>query len=113
MLTTSEIAAELAKVTYKPEWRFTCYDGVWEGQHIVITATLTDSYDPTKTTVVDVHDFLPPIPDAAYLHRWLMWRLGRIETHEMREFYRVEGHLVDDPHAPNAGRDNPDYRVNV
>jgi hypothetical protein len=109
MLTTDEIRGWLARVTYKPGWFFTVYDGEWEGQHFVITALVPDAYNPGATTVLDVHSALPPIPNQEYLWHWITWRVGRVESHEMREFLRVEGDAIHDPHAPNAERDNPDY----
>jgi hypothetical protein len=38
-----------------------------------------------------------------------MWRLGRIELHEMREFFQVDGTPVSDPHALHAERDSGTY----
>jgi hypothetical protein len=109
MLTTAEIQAELARVTYKPGWSFTAYDGDHEGQHLAITCALPDAYQPGETTTLDVHSALPPIPDVDYLHAWLMHRLGRIESHELREWFKVDAVPVSDPHAPNAGRDSAAY----
>lgn len=109
MLTTAEINEELAHVSYKPGWRFTVYDGEFEGQHAVITTRCPDARNPTQTTTLDVHSSLPPIPTSDYLHRWLAWRLGIIELHEMREFLQRDGTPIFDPHAPLAERDNPNY----
>lgn len=111
MLTTKEIKDWLQRVTYKPGWKFKAYDGDWEGQHIVITTVVPDSYNPGQNVVLDVHSMLPPIPSVDYLNRWLTWRLGRIEIHEMREFFKVDGQIVFDPHAENAGRDKKDYTL--
>lgn len=105
MLTVADIQAELARVTYKPGWTFTAYQGRWEGPHLAITAVLPDAYHPEHTVTVDIHSMLPPLPDVAALHSWLAWRLGRIELHEMREFLRVDGQPIFDPHAPYADRD--------
>jgi hypothetical protein len=110
MLTTQEICEELAKVTYKDGWRFIAYDGVWEGQHLVITALVPDAYRSGRLIRLEVHSMLPPIPEVAYLHRWLAWRLGRIELHEMREFYRIDGVRLFDPHAHGAEHDDPHER---
>lgn len=104
-LSTAEIQAELERVSYKPGWTFTCYDGRWEGQHLAITVEVPDATRPGRTVTLDVHSSLPPIPDVPYLHTWLAWRLGRIENHEMREFLRVDGKAAFDPHAPFADRD--------
>ena len=105
MLSTKQIQEYLDKVTYKPGWKFRCYDGRWEGQHLVITTVLPDAYDKGKTTTLDVHSMLPPMETIDQLNTWMMWRLGRIEIHEMREFYQVDGKLIADPHAEFAGRD--------
>jgi hypothetical protein len=40
-----------------------------------------------------------------YLLVWLAWRLGRVESHEMREHLRVDGALPFNPHAEYADRD--------
>jgi hypothetical protein len=53
--------------------------------------------------VQNVHVPVPPIVNAEHLHDFIMWRLARIETHEMREFYWVDGTIRDDPHSV-AGR---------
>jgi hypothetical protein len=109
MLATAQIQDELSRVTYKEGWAITVYDGDWEGQHIVIRTAVPDAYHPGQTTTLDVHSALPPMPDVEYLHRWILWRICRIESHEAREFYRVDGRLVADPHAENAGRDSDTY----
>jgi hypothetical protein len=105
MLTTAEIQAELERVTFMPGWTITAYQGRWEGQHLQITTQVPDAYDPASTVTLDVHTFLPPIPDAEYLHDWITWRLARLAVHEVREFYRVDGKPAHDPHAPFADRD--------
>jgi hypothetical protein len=111
MLDIAEIQEELARITYKPGWRFLAYAGEWEGPHLVIQADLPDAYNPGQTVVVDIHSMLPPFRDVAGLHAWLAWRLGRIEIHEMREFFRVDGKPIFDPHAPGAERDNSAYHA--
>lgn len=103
MLTIGELRAELERVTYKPGWRFTLYqhrggEGVW----LSIMAELGDAYHPHRTTVINVRSAVPPIPDRSYFHAWLNWRLGRIEQHELCEWYRVDGTPLHNPHAPGA-----------
>lgn len=105
MLTTAEVAAHLAELTYRPGWSLAVYDGRWEGQHLVITAEVVDSTHPERTTLLDVHSMLPPMRDGQALDEWLAWRLGRIEMHEMREMLRRDGRPIFDPHAPHADRD--------
>ena len=105
MLTIEQIQAELARITYRPGWTFEAYQGPWEGQHLVIRAEVVNAFNPATTVTLDIHSMLPPIPDAAYLHRWLAWRLARIEVHEAREFFRVDGKPPFDPHAAGAEHD--------
>lgn len=105
MLTMREIQEHLEKVTYKPGWAFQAYEGLWEGHHVVIDAYLPDSYHPGQGVTVNIHSMLPPLEDTRALERWLMWRLGRIEIHEMREFFKVDGTVVSDPHAEGAEHD--------
>lgn len=107
MLTVGEIEAELARVSYKPGWTFRVYQGRWEGLHLVIRTEVPDAYHEGENVVLDVHSFLPPLRDRWALHSWLTWRLARIEVHEMREFYRVDGQCWDDPHAEGASEDRP------
>lgn len=110
MLTTKELQDELAKITYKDDWWFKVYDGDWEGQHLVITTVVDDTYHPGEKTTLDVHSPLPPIPNVEYFHHYLAWRLGRIENHEMREFFKVEGQPVFNPHTEAGNHDRDTYQ---
>jgi hypothetical protein len=103
MLSFEELRTELGRVTYKPGWRLLLYrhrfgEGIW----LSILAEVPDSNNPTRTTVINVRAAVPPIPDAAYFHEWLNYRLDRVDNHERREFYRVDGAKLHDPHAPDA-----------
>lgn len=99
MLTDTEIQAELDRVTYRQGWTFSVYEDDWEGSHLLITAPVPNAYQPDETITLGIRCPLPPMPDASYLHCWLAWRLGRIESHEMREMLRIDGVAVFDPHA--------------
>jgi hypothetical protein len=105
MLTMAEIQDELRDTRFMPGWTITAYEGRWEGHHVVVRAVLHDATTPEEDVTLDVHSALPPIPDVAYLHEWLLWRLGRVWSHEVREWYRVRGRLVSDPHADGAEHD--------
>jgi hypothetical protein len=104
MLTTHEIQQHLRKLSYKENWTFSAYEGRYEGQHIVIRASVPDSYSD-GTVVLDVHSMLPPMRDKRHLEEWLLWRLARIEVHEAREFLKRNGRVLFDPHAPDADKD--------
>jgi hypothetical protein len=67
--------------------------------HILITVPLPNAYQPDEMIELGVRSALPPFRDKIAVHDWLTWRLGRIESHEMREFYRVDDMVIFDPHA--------------
>jgi predicted metal-dependent enzyme (double-stranded beta helix superfamily) len=94
-----KIALLLNQVTYKPGWSFTIHRHTWEGLCVDITITMPNSYKPGEDVTLNIRTPVPPIVNAKHFHDWLMWRLGRIESHEMREFYKVNGRVVDNPHA--------------
>jgi hypothetical protein len=103
MLSRAEIADQLERVSYKPGWSFEIYEHRWEGPHIFIVAPTSNAYRPSETIELGIRSPLPPFADADALHAWLMWRLGRIESHELREFYRVDGQPIADPHEAEGG----------
>lgn len=102
MLTIDALKAALRRFTYKPGWRFILYQHPHEGIWLSIKAELPDADTPGQTTVVNVRTAVPPIPHETYLWQWMLWRIGRLESHEVREFARVDGRCLDDPHAPDA-----------
>lgn len=105
MLTVAEIRNYLGLLEYKPGWCFTAYEGAFEGPHIVIQAKMPNAYHPDEDIILDIHSPLPPMADVEQLHRWLVWRLCRIESHEAREWLRKDGRPLFDPHGPGADRD--------
>jgi hypothetical protein len=46
-----------------------------------------------------VHVPVPPLLNEAQVIDWLIWRLARMELHELREFGWYKGQIVNDPHA--------------
>lgn len=82
-----------------PGWSLEFYEDPWEGPHVHIVATLPDAYRPGETIDIGVRSAIPPLRDASSLHYWLTWRLTRIFSHEVREFLKVDGKAVFDPHA--------------
>lgn len=106
MLSTAEIRDHLAGRLFMPGWSFLVYDGRWEGPHLAIVAELPDAYRPGETVTIRVENMLPPFDTIEQLDRWMVWRLTRIASHEVREFYRdTEGRPIFDPHAEWAERD--------
>lgn len=102
MLTIDALRAALKRVTYRPGWRFVLYQSAHEGVWLSIKAEADDPANPGKTLVINVRTAVPPMPHETYFFQWLAYRLARIESHESREFLRIDGKKVDDPHAPDA-----------
>lgn len=102
MLTIDALRSALKRVTYRPGWRFILYQSEHEGIWMSVKAEVPDAANPSKTTVVNVRTAVPPIPHEAYFWTWLAYRLKRIESHESREYLKVDGKPLDDPHALDA-----------
>lgn len=99
MLTTQQLVDELTRITYRPGWVFTVHTDVHEGPTLRIVASVQDGYNPDATIDLGIDARIPDIittPDL--FHRWLLWRVLEVESHECREYLRIDGHLYRDPH---------------
>lgn len=105
MLTIQQIEDELKKITYRNGWKFFVYQGAWEGQHMRIEATVPDSVELGQDVSLKIETPIPPYNTIEDFHLWLMYRLIRIETHEAREWFKVDGIPVFYPHMDGADRD--------
>lgn len=106
MLSTAEIAQYVHRhVTFMHGWTLTVYEGRWEGPHLQIAAKVPNAYRPDDTVDLDIHCSIPPMRDYDQLDNFLVWKLARCWSHEVREFYRVDGNAPFDPHAANSDRD--------
>jgi len=86
MLTTEQLADELTRITYRPGWAFT-------------VATVQNGYNPDNTIDLGIDSRIPDIITTPELfHRWILWRVLEVESHECREYLRIDGHLYRDPH---------------
>ncbi len=99
MLTYAEVGEVVAQVTYRPGWRLETYEDPHEGLAIAIVAEVEDAYHPGQTVELDIHSYIPPMRDRQAVLDWLLWRLERIASHEVREFARFDGQLIAGPHA--------------
>jgi hypothetical protein len=113
----------VARLAYKPGWRFNLAD-IDRGQDcngltLIVTAVVPDSYDP-ETTIGVNHYFI--VPAASYDRRsWMRWLLDQVllvEQHEACEFFRLRfvrplsGGTVDKrPYAPNHGPGRNPYTI--
>lgn len=106
MLTSAELARELAKVSYRPGWVFSIMEDLHQGPTLRIVAQVEDGYHPGKMLDLGINSRIPDIiTEPKQFHRWLLWRVLEIESHEAREYFRVNGELLRDPHQPLPGRE--------
>jgi hypothetical protein len=102
VLTLDALRRQLERVTYRPGWSMHLYEPKFEGVWISIRAELPNAYRPDENTVINVRSAVPPMPTGQYFLEWLLWRILRIESHECREWFKVDGEPLYDPHAPDA-----------
>lgn len=104
-----ELADLVAKLHYRPDWKFELTDQHDRGQGsrgltFVVVSQGYDTYNPERGETYRVQHFFP-VPPAAYnrasWRRWILDRLIEIETHEACEFMVVDGERPFAPiHAP-------------
>lgn len=98
MLTHAQVANAFARFTYKPGWEFVVVWTPYEGTHLHIRCRLENAYRPGEMTDLQIESPLPPFADETAIEEWLIWRLSRIETHEVREWLKRDGEAIRNPH---------------
>jgi hypothetical protein len=105
-LTVEQMQTAAERVTFRPGWNLAIYQGRYEGPHLrAWCENVPDAYNPDQVTYLDVHSPIPPCRTEADFYDWLLWRLMRVDSHETREFFQVDGKPYADPHGPDADRD--------
>jgi hypothetical protein len=100
MLSAAEVRDVVETLTYRPGWAMSLYLDPHEGLHVAIEAEVDDAYHPGQMIHLDIHSALPPFADEDAVEQWMLWRLERIGSHEVREWLRRDGRIVSDPHHP-------------
>lgn len=85
----------LRNFTYKPGWNF--YIGP---DGLIIEALVTDSDNPKQNIRVSFGIGIPSFvrPEFPW-DRWLLDQIMTVEDHEAREFFKIDGVKVFDPHG--------------
>jgi hypothetical protein len=105
MLTVYDCQLLLENVTYRPGWAFTIKEHIFHGPQLVIDVETENTVRPGETIVLNIRSLMPDCfdtPDAFY--RWLFWRIRQAEIHEAREWFKVTGKMIFDPHDPEDER---------
>lgn len=105
-MTVADVAAVVARLSYKPGWSFAAETREPEGAcpflrvSIDVDAVDSRSWPVWKTTRIEHRQYVPlylfeePGAVVEYFRRWVI----EAETHEAMEFLRLDGALVEDPH---------------
>lgn len=114
MITVQWVRELVEQITYKPGWKFEYVPAAsygWPAQYtlgidpfspgvIIVTARVPDSRQPDREIEVSGRYIVPEYLDESYFIKW--FKDGVIlpsEFHEVDEFFRVAGVLVNDPHS--------------
>jgi hypothetical protein len=103
MLTPDETRAHLARLTYREGWTWTLLEDEWEGPYVRFLIDVPDTHsDQTITLGVDTYLSPNDRANTQALDLWFQWRICRLESHEAREFTKLDGKVLFDPHAAEA-----------
>jgi hypothetical protein len=122
------LADLVAKLRYKPGWRFNIADldrgQGSKGLTLTIEITGPDSYHPEQRITVMHYMLVPPAAyDERSWTRWLFDQVLLVERHEAMEFFQIihladylgqDGNQYDQierPYAPSHGPGNDPYMV--
>lgn len=103
-----EVDAFIKTITYKPEYRITTRDMMSsDALSVFITCLVRDadgiSKDPVRITVQQTLTLThwEELSKKDRIKTFYLWILG-LETHEIREWFKVSGEKVYDPHKPEV-----------
>lgn len=85
----------LRDFTYRPGWTFNVVGGL-----LLIEATVVDTDNPKQMIPLNFQVGLPSgVRDGFDWTCWLFHQIMTVEEHEAREFFKINGVKVYDPHA--------------
>ncbi len=90
LLTVQQMQERAAQYTYRKGWTIEVREGVFEGAHLEIVCLLEDSVEIGKMTEFRVNSSIPPQLSIQQFDLFILNRLLRIESHECREWFKVE-----------------------
>lgn len=96
--------AQLDRASYLPGWDIDVHDTHYEGLMLRVVGTVPDSYHPGETTELGINTHLPWLLRYDQLHEFVLRRLLIVGSHEVREWFKVDGHPYSDPHKNNFSR---------
>ncbi len=103
MIQLERVRKLLARVTYKPGWRFCVAPHSYLGITLVVDYTTNDINNPTAPITVGTARLfdemqLENMKDEDIVVHCIGGTIRDLEDHEFREHFRIDGHCVLDPH---------------
>ncbi len=110
-MTQSDINAILSRLSYKPGTSFSAklvpgvrVDGAWvDVVNLSLTIQVPDAFSPKEKTELTFSS-TTRVPECAPFDvveaAWAL--VKQVEIHEAMEFFRLDGFMVRDPHAPEV-----------
>lgn len=83
----------ISRITYKPGWVFRL-----QGNSLFVRAKVLDSWPPHGETEVEFETAVAPEYSEDLFFRQALRLVQRAETHEMREWFKVDGIRWPDLH---------------
>ena len=100
MLGTDELNTALTSATYKPGYRLVVRDVPHQGPYLTVRVFAPDANHRDEGPIeLHIHSPIPPMRSRMEFYDWIVWRLSVIETHEVLEWFRVDGQPWYDPHT--------------
>lgn len=101
--TFAELEREFSRIEFSmPGWRVSlvrpAIDLTYEAGSIVLEMFVSDSRTPGRTIPVTSMRSVPSGFPAERLPRFVFSAIRELAEHELREWFRVDGELVYDPH---------------
>jgi hypothetical protein len=102
-----ELAAAVLRLNYKPGWKFRLRRDAVTGLALVVTGAVLHS-ETLEPITFDLQRLVPECASSgtAVFVSWVRDVLTEVEVHELREFFRFDGKLVDSPHATMPAADD-------
>jgi len=100
----------LRRFTYKPGWQFSLREPVapdWHLWYLDVTFDVPDCNKPSGAAHIDMWRqlYVDELHDENHFWEWLFATVRICEDHEQREWFRIDGTRLHNPHADRAALD--------
>jgi len=96
----------IKRITYKPNFKLHCESNFNGAIQLNIVFKTPNSYNPKELVDINFSQTIDQrmISGFDYFVYWVREQIIRAEDHEMREYFKVDGKMVNDPHANDYPR---------